>query len=479
MTPSTPPYELLKAALAGIPSLSRLEMHAFLHGLCSSHVITLQNCMREPMWERWAATLQNELALFCQEADWTAHLAVRLSQLGEVGPEKALVFAAALLRSLDARHDRRARNIHSAIVPLPPELGGGSFQFVRPPETPLANLVPQGRQLQRGRGDLKSDLRDVLDLSWYLIPLERHVVKPRFNVLEALTSRELSRRLAEQGGIRIGLAVPFADLHYVIRSDSSRSGKRGTPYRFAEIAPECLDTARTTLDEILEACAENQIDVLCFPELTLDASLLQHLRLRLQLHNPTRHPLLVVSGSFHSDAEGGGWINRCRLLGGSGALLSTQDKCTAYSLPGSQVTAVVAKLLGVDQRGGYEDIHQSAVLEMIDSPLGRLATPICLDFCGEQIRDLAVDSCVNLFLVPAMSPRMEPFQESARDFGTQNRAATFVVNSLWMLRQAGSITPEMQSLIFAYLPARRLEPAVRKLSEALYLCTIGELSGAA
>jgi len=165
-----------------------------------------------------------------------------------------------------------------------------------------------------------------------------------------------------------------------------------------------------------------------------------------------------------------------RPLGGSGGLLSTQDKCAAYNLPGAQVTPHLGQTLGLDERGGCEDITQSEVLEVLDTPLGRLATPICLDFCGEQLRDLLVDACVNLLFVPAMTPQMKPFVDRARDLGTQNRAATFAVNSTWLLRQIG-VPPVPESVVLAYLPAHPLDSALRPLSDVLYSCSIRELLG--
>ena len=470
---SDAPRDLLLAALTHEPGLNRLEMHAFLHRLCGRHVIELQNFLREPMWERWAGSLQDQIGPLCRRKDWLALVAREARTV--FGADRALVFAATLLRLLDKMHIPKVRDFHATRAILPPALGSGETLFLAPPEAPIAELVPESRRLGRGRGDLKSDLRDVLGLWWYPVPLDRHTVEPNIGPLDARVAREMAHRLSRQGDLRIGLASPFADLHYVVRSDPARSGGRGTPYRFSEISPDCLNLARAGLEEIFHLCAKHRIDVLCFPELTLDGNLLHHLQLLLKLQNPSRHPLLVVAGSFHADA-GERWVNRCRLLGGSGEPLSTQDKCAAYNLPGAQVTPHLGKTLGLDGRGGYEDIDQSTVLEVLDTPLGRLATPICLDFCGEQLRDLLVDACVNLLLVPAMTPQMKPFVDRARDLGTQNRAVTFAVNSSWLLRQIGA-SLDQDSVVLAYLPAHPLAPSLRMLSDALYSCSIRELLG--
>jgi hypothetical protein len=337
-------------------------------------------------------------------------------------------------------------------------------------------MVPSKRRLTRGTADLKNDVHRILHLWWQLIPMEDMAVQPVLRSLPTTCFDELARRL-RQGDLRIGVCSPFAGLAYVTRADPARChADLGTPYRFAEMEPELLDQARSILAEILDLCARERIDILCFPELTLDTSLLRDLSNRLRARNDTLYPALVMAGSFHVDA-GTGRANRCSLLDGFGELLLTQDKCTAYSLPGSQVAGMKPEhRLGLDERGGYEDIEVSQTVHLVESPLGRLAMPICLDFCGEQLRQLFIETRVNLFLVPAMTPQVDPFYTRARELGTLNRASTLMINSSWLLHRIGPWLPRQQS--FAYFPARDgLREGGNRISDSLSVFTIREVLG--
>jgi hypothetical protein len=130
--------------------------------------------------------------------------------------------------------------------------------------------------------------------------------------------------------------------------------------------------------------------------------------------------------------------------------------------------------LGIDERGGYEDIALGRTLEVLDLSMGRLVTPICLDFCGDELRDLLIACAVNFCLVPAMTPEMAPFQQRAYDLGTWNRATTFVVNSAWLAKQLGKLAPEY--LAHAYVPARGHREGTRQeIYEGVGLFSIREL----
>ncbi len=476
MRPDAPRDRLLQA-LTHEPSLGRLEMHAFLHRLCSRHVITLQNCLREPEWDRKAVEAESQADALLADPAWLAGLAERARwfQAGEA--ERPLVFAAGLLRALDRFHAAHRLEADLQSVSLPAALGGGETLFLPPPLSPLEDLVPPKRRLGRSQGDLENDLGSILHLSWHLVALEDLPVQPEVRRLPPLVAETLSHRLRQSSDLRIATAFPFAALDYVIRSDPDRChAEKGTPYRFAEMEP--LREGREILEEVLRDCAREKVDVLCFPELTLDTSLLSHLGLLLKSRNETLHPLLVMAGSFHVDA-GLGRANRCHLLDGRGNLLLSQDKCTAYRIPADQAGRMRPEILaglGIDERGGYEDIQSAETLHIRETPLGRLATPICLDFCGNQLRDLFIQTRVNLFLVPAMTPRMGPFYARAREFGSFNRATTIVVNSAWLLRSLGLRSRRHRALV--YVPAwKGLRGGGRPLSDHLALFTIRELLG--
>lgn len=466
------PLHALSPVLARGSGVSRPALHAGLLRLCQRHVQRLRSLLREPAWEERSVQIELRLAPDLEKPDWRALLSAQ-ARWGD--KDHLLVFSAALLRALDERHKTRRSELGAQIVEVPLELGGGRTLFLPPPSALIEGLVPERRRLGRGQGDLKSDVRHILGLWWHLVPLEGRPIQPDLSSLPPGISEELALRL-RQGDLRIGICSPFSELNYLVRTDAARCHARdGVPYRFAEMAPECLTEARQLLSDVIDVCARERIDLLCFPELTLDTTLLGELSRLLKLRNETLHPALIMAGSFHVDS-GLARANRCTLLDGFGNLVLTQDKCTPYSMPGDQVVKLRRELrerLGLDERGGYEDIEVSTTLTLVESPIGRLALPICLDFCGDQLRELLVDTQANLLLVPAMTPRMAPFYSRARDLGTTNRATIVVANSAWLLRQIGLKSPRQRS--FTYFPARKgLKGGGRKISDSVFLFTIRE-----
>lgn len=109
--------------------------------------------------------------------------------------------------------------------------------------------------------------------------------------------------------------------------------------------------------------------------------------------------------------------------------------------------------LGIDARGGEEDIRPAKTLFVFDAPFARIAVPICLDYFSTDLRSVWVDAAVNLFFVPAMSPELTEFEHCARDLGTAARATTFVCNSAWLLAKLGHDDDDPRHAL-AYLPAR-------------------------
>jgi predicted amidohydrolase len=404
-----------------------------------------------------------------------------IAPAGPRGSEKRdLAWCAAALQALDRHHTKAGDQLHDTRATVPAELGGGEALFLAPPLKPIEDLIPEKRRLGRSGGDLQSDLHEILDLQWRPVFLDFLRIRPQIKTLDPDLSGEIARRLKENRDLRIGLASPFGALDYEIDSDQPRCHSiDGIPYRFSRLAKGSLESARDALGKIVEDCAREQIDLLCFPELTLDTDLLHSLAVLLETRNDNLHPLLVVAGTFHLDA-GAGRANRCQVLDGFGRVQDfEQDKCTPYRIPGAQVlrmSPAMQGMMGLDGRGGYEDIRLGETLLLIECALGRLALPICLDYCGEELRDLLVKTQTNFLAVSAMTPRMGPFYSRARELGTLARATSIVTNSAWLLRQMGLKSRRHRA--FAYIPARRgLRGGGRKVSDDLALFTIRELSG--
>jgi len=235
----------------------------------------------------------------------------------------------------------------------------------------------------------------------------------------------------------------------------------------------------------LDACGEHRVDILCFPELTLDNDLLRYLKDRLLAGDASRQPALTVAGSFHLNDVEGRW-NRCHVFNAWGETLFRQDKGLDFRITPQNATKMSTEQraeLGIDEGGGFEDIDFAQEFVLVDCALGRLVTPICLDYIGDGLLGLFRDTDSNLFLVPAMTARMKPFVERAVKLGTDCQASSFVVNSAKMYPAQGS-KPEDRFL--AYVPAKdgcipaedETSEAWEEISKDLIMFSIRELTKA-
>lgn len=454
--------------------LDTLGLHVALLAACVERARVLRDLLREPA--------PSELAVQA-EAGWNEAVGAgedpvdtTLRLLAEADGHAAsrLLTAAGALRALDRHHRERQARVERRRVTLPSALGGGIWTLLPPPAALIEERVPVERRLVRSARHFRVKPGDDLDLWWTVVRIDHGTVHPAFDELAAHVAMDLTDRLEGQGDLRIALVSPFGELRYRIRSDRSRSREpRGTPFRFVELDERDQASARAQLDEILRVCADERVDLLCFPELTLDPDLLRALSQALLVRNRTRHPALVVTGSFHLQGDRC-FVNRCDVFDARGEPLWSQEKCTAFEIPAAQAAEMSAEArasLGIDDRGGHEDIRSGEVLQVVDSPIGRLVTPICLDFIGHDLRTLFTDAGINLFLVPAMTLGLTEFAARARELGTDNRASTFVVNSDWLPRRLGVDVER----VLVYLPQRAKPPAPTLHQGAVRIFSIREI----
>ncbi len=481
-----PPGRVIDALVDGDQQLpDRFTLHAVLYRLCASQATILDNCLKERVWDEYDAGVAARARLldWGDAESWRPEIGKEIRQLREAENERLAVGCGAILRALDHYHRGLRPELQHQEILLPDRLGGGASVFLPPPANPIAGAVAagesKGRSLSRRLDHQRHDLQWILGLYWRVVSLDRYPVRPRFFELEAASAVRLAKPLA-RSELRVGLASPFADLGYDFDSEPARCHRtKGVPYRFVSMSSDDREAARGVIDGILAAAAEYRIDLLCFPELTLDNDLLGHLRDRLKSGEADSQPALTVTGSFHLSHRAR-WVNRCHVLDARGRILFEQDKCKEFQLTPELAAASpgLCRKLGLEaERGGYEKIDCASHLEVADTPIGRLVTPICLDFCGEEIRELLVDSRANFYLVPAMTPRMGDFRQRARDLGTLCRGSSFVVNSAWLLEQIGRLSEER--LFLGYLPERRSQGprAPQRVSKELRLFTIRVQSG--
>lgn len=146
-------------------------------------------------------------------------------------------------------------------------------------------------------------------------------------------------------------------------------------------------TRRSGLLAMLEAARTAAADLLVLPELTLSPDLQAEVENWL---DEQTHPFaLVLPGSFH-EAEGELFYNRARLRDGIGETVLEHRKIKSACFEGRP-----------------ELIRSGGRLDLLDTPVGLFAMPICLDFCegGVPLGELWQRLGIEWALVPAFGAR--------------------------------------------------------------------------
>lgn len=151
--------------------------------------------------------------------------------------------------------------------------------------------------------------------------------------------------------------------------------------------------------EVLELAHKHGVGMLLFPELVMTEYLQQKISDWLNEYNAFEPAIcLVVVGTRHIFIEDKKYANRCTVFNCIGDVLWEQDKSQRFEL-----TADIAQaLLNVDS-AVFEPSHLAEKFVICRTELGRIATPICLDFLKADglWQKLAID----IFLEPVQNLR--------------------------------------------------------------------------
>lgn len=207
--------------------------------------------------------------------------------------------------------------------------------------------------------------------------------------------------------------------------------------------------------QVLEQSYQQGVAVLLFPELVMTENLQKQISAWLKKHNAFETVIyLVVAGTRHVFINDKKYVNRCTVFDFIGDVLWEQDKSQRFELPAND-----AKALLQAEHDVYEPNHLAEQVVIYRSKLGRIATPICLDFIKADglWQKLAVD----LFLVPAMSKNLKRFQDSSKQAGNRWGSAVFVCNA----------SPNDKNSVTVYLPSKEAKEFTQH-SEHLFIINV-------
>ncbi|HYR09058.1 MAG TPA: hypothetical protein VEQ60_14850 [Longimicrobium sp.] len=189
-------------------------------------------------------------------------------------------------------------------------------------------------------------------------------------------------------------------------------------------ADEIRDRVWEKLEWVMEVCREGGAQLIVIPELSLSRDLVARVAMRLgewpQADSTGLLPM-VIAGRLHEPVPGDvrGFKNRPAVITPDGELAWEYWKLRPFES---------AWLGGRSEVFGPDPEYVLA----IDTPLGRVAVTICLDFPDYHVQSVLRELRASVVVVPAMTPGRtveETFYDRAVALTSDCRAATIFANS--------------------------------------------------
>jgi predicted amidohydrolase len=179
--------------------------------------------------------------------------------------------------------------------------------------------------------------------------------------------------------------------------------------------------------------------VLVLPELVVSPATLETVKTRLKKNGVDGYPILTLLGLSHREGTEG-CVNEAVLLGPGGEELHRHRKMSCFTHGSAGQEA------GEDNQTGFD-------LIVLESAIGTISTPICLDLFQEDVAAARSRLPVDLLLVPSLSDTTSAHLAQAKlAAASVHRTSTFVCNRR-LLTQPTRERPEGSS--FFLLPVTR------------------------
>src|ERR1041385_7352720 len=189
---------------------------------------------------------------------------------------------------------------------------------------------------------------------------------------------------------------------------------------------------RQELERAVTAARTEKAAILVLPELSIAERDILFLREILSRHGDDAFPILTVAGIEHT-RRAGAWINEAVTLGPDGRELRRHRKLSRYGAADLE-----------------EDTQTGTRFEVLESPIGNLATLICLDVFHQKVRYVVEQSHANMLLAPSLSPHTSAHESAARGYLATNLAVTLVTNRWLDDPDTG------RDATFAFLPGKAI-----------------------
>lgn len=221
------------------------------------------------------------------------------------------------------------------------------------------------------------------------------------------------------------------------------------------------------LHSILQSAFEKDVDILIFPELTVDHDAYTSIVDWLGDHNNPEKIKLVVAGSFHKQHAARGYVNRSTMLNYAGHVVWESRKRTPFATTGKYLKNSSDST--IDSKKVYaEKIQTDFLFVFADTPIGRMSTLICLDFLPGFDTVLKRVVCGYIF-VPAMTTSITQFETAAGVYGEQHHVLSAICASK---RIQGKM--KMKDFSFVWAAITKLTPNHKLKKGSLFIYKIHE-----
>ncbi|MEK7409049.1 MAG: hypothetical protein AAB225_28635 [Acidobacteriota bacterium] len=422
-----------------IPNERALVMLVNCYQLCRTNFVTLRNArLPDSRWASLYSRLRRELheVLERNRAPSKPLAQVHIGELREKldsgNLDEALVRSAALLKALSSSVANELALISGfaqLTVRSTAEFGDREFMITAHSPSAIVEKLSRAHDLPRLDEQI-SEMISCYHSGVRITPVEvgrRRLVC----LLLPSTTGLLLRERVQRGAVKIAMTPLTLEADISGRPEPGFPQDERVRFLVDNVGDERPQIAR--LAEVLRECHSQGVSILILPELRMPPNLLLVVQdfLKSQDCSVDRGLLIVVAGSWHTkDEKSSRWVNRSVALDCRGDTIWEHDKLAEYNLTAENVAANpdLKRRLGIGDGGGIECIEAGDQLEFCDSALGRLAVAICCGFFHQPLAELLIESGVNVFLVPAMSPVVNDIDDRARSLVRSQHASTFVSN---------------------------------------------------
>jgi len=275
----------------------------------------------------------------------------------------------------------------------------------------------------------------------------------KISLYEELSGRKIKFKLADlivnelllnQG---TNLAFAVSPICYDYKYSFKRFEDEGFPRHSAHFIFRKINNWKEiarVIDTRLKECINENVHIVVFPELSIDEDLRKHISNWLKTNNRDMKIIMVIAGSYHilQDKREAKYENSCIVYRFDGKELWEQKKMNRFQLDEEDIKELRAfkwsglqsfiKLFRASDRRGEEHIEISDTLVLYDSPIGRMAVAICLDFIVKENVRLLLDPQVNIVFLPTMSFSLKKMKSTNFTLGNFGAASVFCANSCWI-----------------------------------------------